>query len=68
MSAKNNLTIAQKLAKLGELTAWFEGDEFVLEEAVGKFKEAEKLAGEIEADLMRLKNEISVIKQRFEGE
>lgn len=68
MSGKNNATIAQKLAKLGELTAWFESDDFVLEEATEKFKEAEKLANEIEADLNGLKNEITVIKQRFDGE
>lgn len=66
MSPKNNPTIAEKTAKLNELAAWFDGDDFELEQALGKFKEAEKLAGEIEQDLLALKNDITVVKQRFD--
>lgn len=66
MSDKSNETVAKKLAKLGELVAWFESDDFVLEEAVGRFKDAEKLADEIERDLADLKNEITVLKKKFD--
>ena len=31
------------MAQLGELVAWFESDEFTLEDAIDKFREAEKL-------------------------
>lgn len=62
---KNNQTIQEKTAKLAELTAWFDSDEFVLEQALDKFKEAETLAAEIEKDLLDLKNEITVVKQSF---
>ena len=66
MSEKSNETVAKKLAKLSELVAWFESDDFVLEEAVGRFKDAEKLAEEIEHDLAELKNEITVLKKKFD--
>lgn len=65
MSVKNNLTISEKTIKLNELVAWFDGDDFELEQALDKFAEAEKLEREIETDLMALKNNITVIKQKF---
>lgn len=66
MSHKNNEGVSKKMAKLSELVAWFESDDFVIEEAVERYKEAEKLADEIENDLTDLKNEIVVLKQRFD--
>lgn len=68
MSEKSSETVAKKLARLSELVAWFESDDFVLEEAVGRFKDAEKLAGEIEHDLSELRNEITVLKKKFDEE
>lgn len=65
MSTKNNVKIAEKTAKLNELVAWFDGDDFELERALDKFTEAEKLAAEIEHDLLALKNNIEVIKTKF---
>jgi exodeoxyribonuclease VII small subunit len=65
MSAKNNLSIAEKTAKLNELIAWFDSDEFELEKALDHYSEAEKLAKEIEQDLLALKNNIQVVKDRF---
>jgi exonuclease VII small subunit len=67
MSKQTN-TIQAKLALLNEKVAWFDSDEFELEQAIGKFGEAEKLAEEIEADLTGLKNEINVLKQKFDQE
>jgi len=66
MSEKNERSIAEKTAQLDELIAWFDGDDFELEKALDKFKEAEKLAAEIEHDLMKLKNNIEVVKARFD--
>lgn len=69
MSSKNNsLNIAAKTAKLNELVAWFNGEDFELEKAIEKFNEAQKLAGEIESDLLSLKNEISVVSKKFNEE
>jgi len=65
---KNNRSIAEKTAELNELVAWFDSDEFVLEQAIDKFKAAQKLATEIETDLDALRNEITVLEQSFDSE
>jgi len=63
-----NKSIQKKTAELTELIAWFDGEEFTLEAALDKFKEAEKLAADIEKDLSSLKNEIQIVKQKFDSE
>lgn len=65
MSTKNNPTIAEKTAKLDELVAWFDTEDFELERALDVFTEAEKLAQEIEHDLQSLKNNIEIVKAKF---
>jgi exonuclease VII small subunit len=65
MSQKSN--IQKKLQQLAEQVAWFESDEFELEAAIEKYKTAETLAGDIEKDLSELKNEITVLKTKFDG-
>lgn len=65
MSEKKR-SIAEKTADLDELVGWFDGDDFELEKALEKFKQAEKLAEEIEKDLALLKNDINVVKARFD--
>lgn len=66
--SENKQTIQAKISQLDELVAWFDSDDFTLETALDKFKEAEKLAEEIELDLKSLKNDIQVVKQRFDSE
>lgn len=68
MSEKNEQPIHEKLAKLSEQLAWFESDQFVLEEAIERFKAVEKLATEIQYELGSLQHEITVLKQRFDKE
>ena len=66
--SSTNKTIQEKIAKLNESVEWFDSDEFTLEAAIDKFKIAETLANEIEQDLSSLKNEIQIVKQRFDSE
>ena len=68
MMKSNNTTIQQKIIELDTLVAWFDSDDFVLETALEKFKTAELLAEDIEKDLAALKNEIQVVKQKFDSE
>lgn len=63
-----NKTIAQKTEELSELVAWFDSDDFTIESALDKFQQAEKMAADIEKDLLALKNEVNVIKQKFDAE
>ena len=59
---KNTKTIAEKTAELDALVAWFDSDEFVLEQATEQFAKARALANDIEADILALKNEITVLE------
>ncbi|NCU38373.1 hypothetical protein EOL96_04940 [Candidatus Saccharibacteria bacterium] len=63
-----NKTIAQKMTALNELVAWFESDEFSVEQATARFAEAQALAQEIEVDLREFKNEVTVLKKKFDQE
>jgi exonuclease VII small subunit len=65
MSKENKATVTEKTAQLSKLVAWFDGEDFELEQALNKFKEAEKLASEIEHDLLSLKNDIEIVKSKF---
>jgi len=63
-----NKTVQEKMSQLSELVAWFQSPAFKLEDAVTKFKQAESLAEEIEKDLTKLKNDIKVVKKKFNEE
>ena len=58
-------SLNQKIEELDGKVEWFYSDEFRLEEAVDKYKDAAKLACEIEKDLDELKNEIEVLSKDF---
>lgn len=66
--SQESKTIQQKTAELDELIAWFNSDDFVLEAAIDRFKEAEKLAAEIEKDLASMQNDIRIVKEKFDAE
>ncbi len=67
MSVKNK-TIQEKMDELSGLIAWFDSDEFTLEEAIDRFKVAETLAADIEKELSSFKNDITILKQKFDSE
>lgn len=58
-------TINEKLEELQSGMAWFDSDDFSLEEASQKYKNLASLAQDIEKDLNELKNEINVIAEDF---
>ena len=62
---KSNETIKDQMRKLEEVIAWFESDDFVLEDAVAKFKEAERIAEGIRQKLETIKGDITVLSQTF---
>lgn len=59
------MSLNQKIEKLDAEVEWFYSDEFKLEDAVAKYKEAVKLANDIKDDLENLKNEIEVLSEDF---
>lgn len=63
MAEKTSLN--QKIEGLNSKVEWFYSDDFKLDEATDRYKEAVKLAKEIEKDLVELKNEIEVLSEDF---
>ncbi len=56
-----NKTIKQKTEELNKLVEWFDSEDFEVEKAIGKYKQAKKLADEIKQDLDKAKLEIEEI-------
>ena len=64
MSKANNradTTIEQDLAELQRLVAWFEGDEFELEQATETYRQAKALADRVDRRLTDIKNTITMM-------
>jgi len=61
----DKMSLNQKIEQLDGQVEWFYSDEFKLEEATMRYKDAVKLAKEIEKDLSELKNEIEVLAEDF---
>ena len=64
----NEPSLQQQMARLDELAAWFEQEDFDIEEALKKFDEATELAVTVKARLGELENNITVLKQRFDNQ
>lgn len=64
MSAKNN-TITEKIDQLDALIAWFDSDDFTIEQALEKYQQAQDLAGQIRGQLDEFKNQITVFERKF---
>ena len=61
----NEKTIEQMMAELNERIAWFQGDDFNLDEAKQRFIEARQLAKDITAALDDMQHEITVLSEDF---
>ena len=62
MSKNESLTIEQKIERLEKTVAWFDSEDFVLEQAIEQYVKAQRLADEIKDDIAALKNTIEQIK------
>ena len=61
----NEKTIEQMMAELNERIAWFQGDDFNLDEAKQRFIEARQLARDITAALDDMQHDITVLGEDF---
>lgn len=61
----NKKTIEQMMAELNERIAWFQGDDFNLDEAKQRFTEARQLAKDITAALDDMQHDIAVLSEDF---
>ncbi len=63
--SENKTSLNQEIEKLDTQVEWFYSEDFDLEKAADKYKNAIKMAKEIEKDLDELKNEIEVLAEDF---
>lgn len=64
----NDMTIEQMMAELNERIAWFQGDDFNLDEARQRFIEARELSKKITATLEDMRHDIEVLSEDFNAE
>ena len=64
----NDMTIEQMMAELNERIAWFQGDDFNLDEAKQRFIEARELSKKITATLEDMRHDIEVLSGDFNAE
>ncbi|WP_338503005.1 hypothetical protein [Candidatus Minimicrobia sp. QA0096] len=62
------MTIEQMIAELNERIAWFQGDDFNLDEAKQRFIEARELSKKITATLEDMRHDIEVLSEDFNAE
>lgn len=58
-------TLNEQIAALDAQVEWFYSDDFKLEEATEKYRQAVQLARKIEQNLQQLQNEIEVLTEDF---
>ena len=64
----NDMTIEQMMTELNERIAWFQGDDFNLDEAKQRFIEARELSKKITATLEDMRHDIEVLSEDFNAE
>ena len=63
MTKKNEAkTLSEKIARIDEISAWFDSQEFDIEEAIKMFEEGAGLLKEVKADLASKKLAVEKIK------
>jgi len=62
------MTIEQMMAELNERIAWFQGDDFNLDEAKQRFIEARELSKKITVTLEDMQHDIEVLSEDFNAE
>lgn len=64
----SDMTIEQMMDELNERIAWFQGDDFNLDEAKQRFIEARELSKKITATLEDMRHDIEVLSEDFNVE
>ena len=59
---ENKVSLDDKIKELESQIAWFEGDDFNVEDAIERYTKAKKLSQSISRDIEEFKNVITMIK------
>lgn len=60
-------SIQEKITQLEALLAWFDGDDFSIEQSMEKFQAMKQLAKSITTELDSFKNEVEVLRESFDA-
>lgn len=60
-------SIQEKITQLEALLAWFDGDDFSIEQSMEKFQAMKQLAESITTELDSFKNEVEVLRESFDA-
>lgn len=60
-------SLNEQLAQLDELVAWFDQEDFDLDEALAKFDQGQQLTAQIRERLQDYQNKVTVLTQRFDA-
>ena len=61
MSEKNSSSVKEQMEQLDKALAWFDSEEFNLEDAFKNYEEAAELANTLEETLQEMKNKVKVL-------
>ena len=65
--SREDKTLKELMAEFEQVVGWFDSDELDIEDAAKKFEEGAELAELIKARLEEAKNEIEIVKKKFDG-
>lgn len=65
--SREDKTLKELMAEFEQVVGWFDSDELDIEDATKKFEEGAELAELIKARLEEAKNEIEIVKKKFDG-
>ena len=65
--SREDKNLKELMAEFEQVVGWFDSDELDIEDATKKFEEGAELAELIKARLEEAKNEIEIVKKKFDG-
>ncbi|MCL2451792.1 exodeoxyribonuclease VII small subunit [Candidatus Saccharibacteria bacterium] len=64
----NQKSLRKLMDEFEAIVAWFGGDDLDVEAATAKFEEGAKLAEQIKKQLLAAKNQIEIVKKKFDAD
>lgn len=66
MSQTSKTNISEQLNKLQQSLAWFDSEDFNLDEAIQRYEESSKIADDLKKSLEEIRNKVEILKQNFQ--
>ena len=66
--SSNQKSLRELMDEFEKIVEWFDHDDLDIEAAIKKFEEGEKLAEQIKKQLATAKNQIEIVKKKFDSD